>query len=225
MLFAGQTFDAVLFDMDGTLLTSIPAVERAWTAWARRVGGPVDDILHYLHGRTAVDTIARFAPDGADIAAEVAWLDARELADMDGVVAIPGAADLLAALPQAGWAVVTSANRELAHRRIAAAGLPLPRVLVSSGDVLRGKPDPEGYLSAARQLGARISHSLVVEDTSVGLAAGRAAGASLLRVLGTETTEALPDIPALHNYLDLRLTVRPHRPDVLTDGKYAQPTH
>ena len=96
------TFDAFLFDMDGTILTSIPAVERAWTAWADRIGAPAEDVLHYLHGRPARDTIARFAPQGADIPAEVAWLDAREMEDLDGIAAIAGATALGASMLDGG---------------------------------------------------------------------------------------------------------------------------
>jgi len=126
----------------------------------------VDDILHYLHGRTARDTISRFAPAGADIAAEVKWLDARELEDTEGIRAISGAAEMLASLPSERWAVVTSANTQLAKRRIAAAELPEPPLLISSDDVRRGKPDPEGYLRAAEQMRVSAARCLVFEDTA-----------------------------------------------------------
>lgn len=198
-------FDAFLFDMDGTILTSIPAVERAWTAWAGRAGAPVDAVLHYLHGRTARDTISRFARPGTDIAAEVAWLDAVELADLDGIAAIPGAAGLLAALPANRWAVVTSANRALALRRIAAAGLPAPPLLVSSDDVQHGKPDPQGYLLAAGRMGWRPDRCLVFEDTTAGLQAGLAAGAQVVRVLGTPGESPPGALAAIRDYAGLTL--------------------
>lgn len=203
------TFDAFLFDMDGTILTSIPAVERAWTAWADRIGAPAEDVLHYLHGRPARDTIARFAPQGADIAAEVAWLDAREMEDLDGIAAIAGAADLLAALPADRWAVVTSANRALAERRIAAAGLPAPPLLISSDDVRRGKPHPEGYLRAARHLGFGPARCLVFEDTAAGLQAGRAAGAQVIHVLGTPGVGGSGALASITGYLDLEVKPGP----------------
>lgn len=203
------TFDAFLFDMDGTILTSIPAVERAWTAWALQAGAPVDKVLHYLHGRTARDTISRFAPQGADIAAEVAWLDARELEDMDGIRAIAGATEMLAALPTDRWAVVTSANRALATRRIMAAGLPVPPLLISSDDVRTGKPDPEGYLMAARQLGARAERCLVFEDTSAGLQAGLSAGAQVIRVLGTTGADRPAARAAITDYAGMVVTPGP----------------
>jgi mannitol-1-/sugar-/sorbitol-6-phosphatase len=205
----GPAFDAFLFDMDGTILTSIPAVERAWTAWANRAGVPADKVLHYMHGRPGRDTISHFAPPGTDITAEVDWLNAREMADTDGIAPIPGAQALLTTLPADRWAVVTSANRALARMRIAAAGLPLPRLLISSDDVTRGKPDPEGYQNAARQLGRRIDRCLVIEDTATGLLAGLSAGASVLRVLGTPGSEAIADAPAIGNYLGLEVSVGP----------------
>lgn len=173
---------AFLFDMDGTILTSIPAVERCWSAWAIHAGADVAAVLDYMHGRPAADTIARFLPAGARLDEEVAYLDALELADLDGIAAIGGAAALLSRLPATRWAVVTSANRALALKRIAAAGLPLPGLLVSSDDVSRGKPDPEGYRKAALALGYRPEDCLVFEDTETGLAAGRAAGCRTIRI-------------------------------------------
>jgi sugar-phosphatase len=175
-------YGAFLFDMDGTILTSIAATERAWTAWAERAGVPPLELLDFMHGRRSIDVIKRFAPLGADTAAEAAWLDARELEDAGGIAPIPGAAEFLAALPPERWAVVTSANRDLAHMRIATAGLPLPAVLVSSEDVKAGKPDPEGYLKGAAKLGIAASECLVFEDADAGVRAGLAAGANVVRI-------------------------------------------
>jgi mannitol-1-/sugar-/sorbitol-6-phosphatase len=202
-----QPFEALLFDMDGTILSSIPAVERAWSGWALRVGVPVEAVLHHMHGRPARDTIAHFARPGLDVAQEVAWLDARELEDLDGILAIPGAAELLAALPHDRWAVVTSANRALADRRIRAAGLPVPPLLITSDEVARGKPDPEGYLMAARQLGVRPDLCLVFEDTVAGINAGQAAGAEVVRMLGTPGAGFPTGIAAIASYRGLGLTV------------------
>lgn len=173
-----------LFDMDGTILTSIPPVVRAWTAWAGRIGADADTVMAYMHGRRAVDTIERFSPAGTDIAAEVRWLDAREHADMDGVREVAGAGDFLRALPQGRWGIVTSANRALALARIRAAGLPVPPLLVSSDDVTRGKPDPEGYRMAARALGVDPADCVVFEDVEAGIMAGAAAGAKVVRIAG-----------------------------------------
>ncbi|MBT0782367.1 HAD-IA family hydrolase [Paracoccus sp. pheM1] len=198
-------YEAFLFDMDGTLLTSIPAVERVWTGWAHRVGAPVAEVLAYLHGRRAVDTVRHFAPPHLRIAEEVAWVEAREIEDVDGVVAIAGVIDLLASLAPGRWAVVTSASRRLALRRMAAAGLPLPRITVTSDDVSRGKPDPEGYRRGAALLGVDIGRCLVFEDTEAGLLAGRAAGAQVIRIAGPHTVPQDEEAPTITDYGGLRV--------------------
>ena len=132
-------YEALLFDMDGTILMSLAAAERAWSDWAHRIRVSAGDVLGYMHGRRAMDTISHFLPTTTDIDAEVRWLDERELEDLDGVAEVPGAGAFLRALPSRRWAVVTSANRALALKRIEAAGLPAPPVLVSSDDVFNRK--------------------------------------------------------------------------------------
>lgn len=198
---------AFLFDMDGTILTSIPAVERAWTSWANHVGVCAPEVLACLHGRRAVDTVRQFAPSHLDIDAEVAWLTAAEIADTDGVEPIRGAADLLARLPGERWAIVTSAGRNLALRRIEAAGLPLPKILISADDVTRGKPDPQGFLMAAERLGVDPRQCLVFEDTDAGLTAGRAAGAAVIRILGTHHSAADGDTLGITGYDQLDIQI------------------
>lgn len=168
---AGQAYAAFLFDMDGTLLTSIPAVERVWTGWARRIGAPVAEVMAYLHGRRAIDTVRHFAPPHVRVEEELAWVEDREFEDVGGVVAIEGAVALLHSLPPERWAVVTSANLRLARRRMQAAGLPPPRFMVTADDISRGKPDPEGYRRGAELLGFDITRCLVFEDTEAGLQA------------------------------------------------------
>lgn len=200
-------YQALLFDMDGTILTSIAAVERAWTAWAQRRALPVAEVLARMHGRRAQDTMRDFLPAGADIAAEAAWLEAMEHADTADIAEIPGAAALLAALPAERWAVVTSATRALALRRIAAAGLPEPRLLISAEDVSRGKPDPAGYLLAGRRLGVAMAQVLVVEDAEAGLQAGRAAGAEVLRIAGPTQTTGTGLRATVPNYQGIRVGV------------------
>ncbi|WP_142053243.1 HAD-IA family hydrolase [Pseudonocardia kunmingensis] len=173
--------DAVLFDIDGTLVDSTAAVVRSWTAWAARYGLDAEEILRVCHGRRSEDTIAGFLPVGEQ-AAGVAALAELELADLDDVVALPATRALLRDLPADRWAAVTSGSRVLMRARLAAAGLPVPEVLVSAGDVSAGKPDPEGYLKAAAALGYEITRCLVVEDAPAGIGAGRAAGAHTLAV-------------------------------------------
>jgi sugar-phosphatase len=188
---------AVLFDMDGTLVDSDAAVERAWTVWAGEYGVPVADVLAIAHGSPAESTVARVRSDLSLASQAVAA--ARQLAlqydDLSDVVATPGAAEVLRLLDELGlpWAVVTSADNRLAKVRLAAAGIE-PPVLVTVEDVSRGKPDPEGYLHAADLLDVPPAYCLVVEDADVGLAAGRAAGAVTAGLKGLSADVELHDL-------------------------------
>jgi sugar-phosphatase len=176
--------DAVLFDMDGTLVDSRHIVERMWILWATEHGLSVEAALALAHGRRTLETMQLLAPQLAT-PEEAARLDALEAELEGGETAIPGASDLLSALPADRWALVTSASRVLALRRMASVGLPDPMVLVGADDVVAGKPSPEGYLQAAERLGVDARRSVVIEDTPAGAEAGRSAGA---RVIGLETT-------------------------------------
>ncbi|MES2741649.1 MAG: HAD-IA family hydrolase [Pseudomonadota bacterium] len=178
-------YRAFLFDMDGTIINSIAAAERVWRAWAVRHGLDVASFVPTIHGARAVDTIARVALPGLDPETEAMAITAAEIIDVAGIVEIDGARAFLQALPPAQWAIVTSAPRELALARLAAAGMPVPAVLVSADDVRAGKPEPEGYLLAAEKLKVDIGQCLVFEDATVGIAAGEAAGAALMVVTAT----------------------------------------
>ncbi|GAA4913937.1 HAD-IA family hydrolase [Streptomyces coeruleoprunus] len=213
------TAHVLLFDMDGTLVDSTEAVERTWRRFAVRHGLDAEVILASAHGRRTAETVARHAPQGVDVAAETEWLVARDIADTRGTVAVPGAAELLAALPPGRWALVTSAGRELAERRMAAAGLPMPDVVVSADDVRRGKPDPEGYLAAAARLGVPPTAAVVFEDAELGLEAAHAAGGSAV-VVGPHEGPAALGVPRIADFRDvtvtttaagLRLTLPPYR--------------
>ncbi|MGR3873800.1 HAD family hydrolase [Streptomyces graminifolii] len=168
---------ALLFDNDGTLVSSLESVRRCWTRWAEEFGITAEDFARVeLHGRTAVAIAADLLP--ADVVpAAVARIEALEVEDVPhgGATLLPGTRDLLDALPADRWAVVTSATRRLAEARLAHAGI-LPKTLVVAEDVTRGKPDPEPYLLAARQLGVDPADCVVFEDAPAGLQAGRAAG-------------------------------------------------
>lgn len=172
--------EAVLFDMDGTLVVSHAAVERAWTSWALEYGVEPRAVLAIAHGSPAVRTVREVLPHLDEVAAEAAARHQHELQydDLDDVVAAPGALALLAVVEDRGvpWAVVTSADRRLAAARLGAAGI-APLVLVTVEDVSAGKPDPEGYLAAARLVGADPTRCVVVEDAAVGVEAGRRSGA------------------------------------------------
>ena len=174
---------ALLFDMDGTLVDSTAAVERIWGRWAAEHGMCFADFAHSMHGRRAVDIMSAIAPPslGLDLVAEVARIDEEEVVETDGIVPISGAARLLASLPPENWALVTSARPELARARMGAAGLPMPEIVVTSNDVIQGKPHPDCFLKALERLDVSACDALVFEDAAAGLAAGRAAGGRLPR--------------------------------------------
>ncbi|MGW0218551.1 HAD-IA family hydrolase [Micromonospora chokoriensis] len=191
---------AVLFDMDGTLVDSDAAVERAWERWAAEYAVDPAAALAIAHGSPADRTIRRLLPDLDDDA--VATAAARQLTlqydDLSDVVATPGAHELLDTLARLGlpWAVVTSADARLAQARLGAAGIVAP-VLVTVDDVRVGKPDPEGYLRAAALLDVPVVRCLVVEDAEVGLRAGRAAGALTAALKGLDGDLRLHDLAQL----------------------------
>ncbi|WP_085579931.1 MULTISPECIES: HAD-IA family hydrolase [unclassified Pseudomonas] len=180
-----RAFGAFLFDMDGTVLNSIAAAERIWSAWAVHHGVDVDSFLPTIHGVRAIDTIRRLNLPGVDAQAQAAYITVAEIEDVEGVVEIPGAAAFLKALPADRWAMVTSAPRDLALRRMAAAGIPEPAVMITAEDVTTGKPDPAGYRLAAERLGVEPGDCLVFEDATAGILAAEAAGAPLMVITAT----------------------------------------
>ncbi len=174
----------ILFDLDGVLVDSTPAVARVWTMWARKHGFDPDEVVRQAHGKPSIATIRELLPH-ADHDAENREVERGEIEDVDGVIPLPGALEILQAVPQDRWAIATSCTRTLAEVRIRAAGLPLPKNLITSTDVHRGKPDPEPYVKAAKVLGFAPADCIVVEDAPAGIRAGKAAGA---RVLALRTT-------------------------------------
>jgi len=181
------TAAAALFDMDGTLVDSTAVVEALWTRFCVEHGVDVETLLDFSHGRRTPDIVERFLPRAsrADRGAVVAALEGRELEVMDGIVVIAGAAALLTTL-SVPWAVVTSAPRELAVRRMLAAGLPLPEVLVPADDLAHGKPHPEGYLRAAELLGVEAQLCVAFEDAEPGVRSALDAGVRVVVVGGLD---------------------------------------
>ncbi|MDM9629288.1 HAD family hydrolase [Rhizobium sp. S152] len=184
----GKSYDAFLFDMDGTLLNSIAVVERVWTGWALRHGLVPEVFLKTIHGIRASDVIRQLALPGVDPAHEAHQLLLEEMEDVDGIVEIPGAIALLSSIPSGKWAIVTSAPADLAKRRMTAAGIPTPAIMVTGEEVSAGKPSPECYLLGARRLGVDPSRCLVFEDAVAGILAGEAAGADVAVITATHTT-------------------------------------
>jgi sugar-phosphatase len=182
--------DAIIFDFDGVLVDSTPCIERHMRRWATKHGLDAAAVLSLVHGRRTVETIRLAAPH-LDAEAEAAAIEAAEAADSEGVVDMPGARALLAALPSTAWAIATSNSRRTATMRLRHTGMPIPRVLISAESVQQGKPHPEVYLSAAEQLGVDPRRCVVVEDAPAGVSAGRAAGMVVLALVGTHAARQL----------------------------------
>ena len=181
----------VLSDLDGVLVDSGDAVERAYRWWAAAHGLDFALVEPHIHGRPARVVVPLVLPD-ADPAIEAARIDGYQAVDLEGVHAVPGAPELAARLGPERFAVVTSASVPLAVARLGAAGVDPPPVLVTEERVRHGKPDPEGYLLAAAELGADPADCVVLEDAPAGVAAGLAAGMRVVAVLTTHTREELP---------------------------------
>ncbi|MFE9673078.1 HAD-IA family hydrolase [Streptomyces sp. NPDC006259] len=177
------TARALLLDMDGTLVNSDAVVERVWRRWAERHGLDGDEVMKVVHGRQGHASMAVLLPHRPmeQNLADNARMLAEETADMDGVVPVPGAPEFLASLRTVPHALVTSADVPLSTARMAAAGLPLPEIRVTAESVGASKPDPEGFLKGAAELGVAPAECVVFEDSGAGIAAGRAAG---MRVVG-----------------------------------------
>ncbi|MEU2558298.1 HAD family hydrolase [Streptomyces longispororuber] len=183
------TARALLLDMDGTLVNSDAVVERCWRDWAARHGLDGDEVMKVVHGRQGHASMALLLPDRpmAENHAENREMLARETADVDGVVPVPGAPAFLASLAGLPHALVTSADVALSTNRMAAAGLPMPDVRITAEDVAASKPDPEGFLKGAAELGFAPADCVVFEDSGAGIEAGLAAG---MRVVGVGSRAA-----------------------------------
>jgi mannitol-1-/sugar-/sorbitol-6-phosphatase len=198
--FLALTASAALFDMDGTLVDSTAVVESIWRDFCRDHGVDERVLVPWSHGRRTPDTVRHFLPDAPDeeVAAIVVDLESREEGTMSGIVEISGARELLAHL-EIPWAVVTSAPRELAVRRMVAAGLPVPAVLVPADEIDHGKPHPDGYLRAAELLGVDARECIAFEDAEPGIRSALESGARVVVVgdLDSALTEGLDRVPDL----------------------------
>jgi mannitol-1-/sugar-/sorbitol-6-phosphatase len=181
--------DAVLFDLDGVLVDSRQCIEQLWRGWASQHQINIDKVLHYSHGRRAVETIRQVAPH-LDAEREAAELWAVEAHQTAGLAKIDGALKLLQSIPSDAWGIATSGTHAIASTRLAFAGLPVPEVLISAEDVVAGKPDPEPYLFAAMMLGVKPARCVVIEDAPAGIQSGRAAG---MHVVGIITSDYSAD--------------------------------
>ncbi|CAI0709748.1 Phosphatase YfbT [Serratia proteamaculans] len=192
-----------LFDLDGTLVDSLPAVERAWINWAKRRDINPQDVLDFIHGKQAITSLRHFMPGESEeaIQQEFLLLEQVEAQDTDGVTALPGAAALLERLNRLDipWAIVTSGSIPVATARRNAGGLPQPEVFITAEQVKHGKPQPDAYLLGAERLGLAPQDCVVVEDAAAGILSGLAAGCQVIAV------NAPADAPKLEQ-VDLLLT-------------------
>ena len=200
------TCKAVLFDMDGTLVDSTQVVELAWTRWAARHNVPLEAVLAFSHGRPSSATMNHFFPE-QDNTAELEEMALQEETVVEGIRAVPGASEIIHALEHHPWAIVTSAWRTLAETRVRAAGLPLPRILVPVDEIRNGKPDPEGFLNAAAQLGVAPAECVVFEDTRPGIDAGLSAGMQVVALLTTIPAPSLRHRPLIRDFHDVAVHV------------------
>jgi sugar-phosphatase len=202
-----QECAALLFDLDGVLIDSTPTVARVWRRWALEHGFDPDEVVARAHGRPSLATIRDYLPN-ADHELENREVERREIEDLEGVVPLPGAIELLASLPEDRWTIVTSCTRPLAEVRIRAAGLPLPKRMITSNDITQGKPHPEPYLKGASILSFPPGECVVVEDVPAGIRAGKAAGAKVIGFRTTVPESALREAGAdwiLNNCAGIRL--------------------
>lgn len=198
---------ALLFDLDGVLINSTPAVARVWRRWAQERGLDPDEVVSRAHGRPSLTTVREYLPY-ANHEQENREVERREIADLEGVVPLPGALKLLSSLPTDRWTIVTSCTRALAEVRIKAAGLPLPAKLITSNDIVNGKPHPEPFLKGASVLGFAPQECIVLEDVPAGVRAGKAAGARVIAFTTTAPASALLEAGAdwiLGSTADIRL--------------------
>ena len=218
-----RTFSAVLFDMDGTLIDSIAAVERSWLVWADEYG-VAPERLQGFHGVPAIGVVAQLLPhlDNDAQSRAVLRIEELEVADTDGIIVLPGASEALDTLVDQGAhvAIVTSCTDPLLEARLAATGLRRPETVVTASMVERGKPHPDPFLLAAARLGVAPEECLVVEDAVAGLQAARAAGVggtlAVLHTTPADQLEPLADlvVPGLDSVRfavddDGRITLKP----------------
>ncbi|MDR3432940.1 MAG: sugar phosphatase [Rouxiella aceris] len=204
-----------LFDLDGTLVDSLPAVERAWINWALSRDIDPQEVLSFIHGKQAITSLRHFMPGAseAEVRQQFLLLESVEARDTEGVAALPGAHDLLSELTrlEIPWAIVTSGSLPVASARHAAANLPMPEVFVTAEQVEQGKPHPEAYLLGAARLGLSAADCVVVEDAPAGVQSGLAAGCKVIAVNAPADTPNLDKVDfALTSLAVLALSADAH---------------
>ncbi len=208
------TCQAVLFDLDGVLVDSTPCVTRVWTTWANAHGVDPVYVVHVAHGQKAIETVHKVAPQ-LDAEREFRSIEQMELDDTDGLRLLPGAKELLKAIPRNRYTIVTSGTRQLATKRLQTVGLPVPANIISADEVSRGKPHPEPYIAGAAAIGFPAGECLVFEDAPSGIRSAQAAGATAIGVSTTYTAEeiafaglVIPSLAAVRMRVEERAQLR-----------------
>ncbi|MGM3226684.1 sugar phosphatase [Dickeya zeae] len=195
-----------LFDLDGTLVDSLPAVERAWSNWAIDHDIAPQTVLDFIHGKQAITSLRHFLAGASEetIQREFVELEQVEATDTAGIVAMPGAQALLTRLDELDipWAIVTSGTVPIAHARHREAGLSAPREFITAEQVARGKPNPDAYLLGAERLGLSPAECVVVEDAPAGVLSGLAAGCKVIAVKAPADTPRLDEVDAALSSLE-----------------------
>jgi sugar-phosphatase len=198
-----------LFDLDGTLVDSLPAVERAWISWALSRGLAPQEVLAFIHGKQAITSLRHFMPGESEerIQREFLKLEQMEASDTEGVTALPGAHVLLSELNRQNipWAIVTSGSVPVAHARHGAAHLPRPAVFITAEQVKRGKPQPDAYLLGAERLSLAPEDCVVVEDAAAGVMSGLAAGCQVIAVNAPSDTPGMDRVDMILTTLEVLL--------------------
>jgi mannitol-1-/sugar-/sorbitol-6-phosphatase len=212
---------AILFDLDGVLVNSAELVERTWRVWAARHELDFEKVIAVAHGRRTVETVRILAPHLV-VDAEVAALESNEAVTSDGLYEIQGAREMLEMLPSDRWAIVTSGIRAIAEFRIRHTGLTMPSVMICAEDLSRGKPDPEGYLTAALRLGKPPKDCIVIEDAPAGIEAAQNAGMRVIAIAATYPADQLAGADLVVERLtDLTAVWKPNRGGIELNGRAA----
>jgi len=206
-------YQGFLFDLDGTLVDSLAVVETAWTQWGERHGIAREDILAFIHGKQAITSLRHFLPhaDDSTLREEFLWLEHLESTTLDGIIALPGARELLTFLTDQAipWAIVTSGSLPVASARYQVLGLPQPKVFITAEQVEKGKPHPDPYLLGAERLNLRPERCVVVEDAPAGIESGLAAGCAVVAVNAAQDTAHLRPTLRLNNLADIVISLEP----------------
>lgn len=201
--------EAILFDLDGVLVDSTACAGRIWKEWACENGLDPEYMVQIAHGRPTIETVRLVAPH-LDAETETAKIEEREVNDVEGLKAVPGAKELIESLPPHRFAIVTSGSRRLATARLRAVGIMVPARMIAADDIVRGKPDPEPYRKGAQLIGFSPRQCLGFEDSPPGIRSAKDAGLAVIGFPTTYPVETLSEADFItDSFNSVRLEVLP----------------